>query len=147
MTTSTLQAGVTRSDGIDSYLRLAAAWPPHLPADDADYELAADLAFGLSAEREMGRPLDAGEQMYLDAVLEMLRVYDERHPAINDAGPLADRVRGLMEAGSHSAEHVAEVAGVGAADLDEVLAGRGDFPIDAVRRLADHFRLDAGYFL
>ena len=82
MSTRTLTetpAAVRTYDGLQSYLALAAEWPPHLPRDDADYDLGVEAAYRLDCRREAGETLDAGEEMYVEAVVAVLAAYDEKH--------------------------------------------------------------------
>ncbi len=63
-----------------SYVRLAAAYPPHPIADRDDYAAAARAIDPLAARDE--GTLDAGEQMYLDAVTAFIAAYDDAQPPI-----------------------------------------------------------------
>ena len=67
----------------DDYLRLAAAWPPHLPSDDDDYAAGEAAAREVSFRAEQGHALSAGEAMYLETVLTLLEKYDEREGNFN----------------------------------------------------------------
>ena len=142
-------SAATLSEASKSYLRLAAIWPPHVPRDDDDYETAAELTRSVTAGTDEGKVLDEGEAMYVEAVFTLLETFDERHGHFDWAAdlPPAERLRGLMEdAGSNPAD-MAEIAGVDEATVAEALAGRRDLPVAAIRRLAEHFHLEAGYFI
>ena len=132
----------------ESYLRLAALWPPHVIHDDEDYANAAEVARAVSARAEEGTALDEGESMYLEAVLAMLEAYDAKHPALPAEDlPLPDRLRGLMDVSGLSQSDLAEIAGISRGNVSDVMAGRRGLSKDAIRRLSQRFRIGAEFFL
>ena len=129
-----------------SYLRLAAAYPPHPIADDADYDAAVAALQPLALRGTDPNALDEGEVMYLDALSAFVEAYDDAHFAA-PVSPLPDRLAALMEDRGVDRARVAQAAGCEQDTVADVLAGRREFTRDQVRRLADAFSLPAGFFL
>ena len=128
-----------------SYLRLAAAYPPHPIADDADYDAAVAALQPLALRGTDPDALDEGETMYLDALSAFVMAYDDAHFAA-PASPLPDRLAALIEDRGVDRARVAQAAGCEQGTVADVLAGRREFTQDQIRRLADVFSLPADFF-
>src|SRR5260221_707936 len=106
----------------DSYLELVLAFP--LASIKSERHLA-------EAQKVMDRllakgKLDDGEEMYLDALSDLVGAYEDEHYAIKPASD-ADMLRHLMEAKGVTQAELSRATGVPKSSLSEVLAGKKPF--------------------
>jgi HTH-type transcriptional regulator/antitoxin HigA len=121
----------------DSYLELVRAFP--LASIKSDEHLA-------EAQRVMDRllargRLETGEDMYLDALSDLVATYEDDHHAIESASD-ADMLRHLLEAKGITQARLSAESGLAKSSISEVLAGRKPFSRQMIRRLADYFNVD-----
>ena len=127
-----------------------------LKGKDRDSYLERVLAFPLSsirseehfdeAQKEMDRllakgELDEGEETYLDALSDLVGVYEDEHHAIEPASD-ADMLRHLLEAKGVTQAQLSQRAGIAKSTISEVLAGKKPFSRQMIRKLADFFEVD-----
>jgi HTH-type transcriptional regulator/antitoxin HigA len=129
----------------DDYFELVRQFPLRPLRDDKEQEEAVFILSGLVGYG--GRRLSSGEREYADALGCFIREYDNRvYPRPRHRmAPLA-LVKSLMK------EH-----GMGVADLGKVLggitaaslflAGKRELSKNHIRRVADHFKINAGALL
>lgn len=86
-------------------------------------------------------PLDDGEEMYLDALSDLVAAYEEVHHSIEPASD-ADMLRHLIEARGVTQADVSRATGIPKSSISEVLAGKKPFARQMIRKLADYFRVD-----
>lgn len=87
--------------------------------------------------------LTAGEEMYLDALSDLVATYEDAHYPI-DAASDADMLRHLMEARGVTQAEIHRETGLAKSSISEVLAGRKAFSRQMIRKLADYFKIDVG---
>ncbi len=121
----------------DSYLELVLAFPLASIKSDRHLEAAQKVIDRLLAE---GR-LDGGEEMYLDALGDLVAAYEDTHHAIEPASD-ADMLRHLMEAKGVSQVQLHRDAGIAKSTISEILAGKKPFSRQTIRRLAGYFKID-----
>lgn len=85
--------------------------------------------------------LDSGEELYLDALSDLVEVYEDVQHGIGPASD-ADMLRHLLEAKGVTAAQASKDAGVAKSTLSEVLAGKKPLSRKAIRKLADYFAID-----
>jgi HTH-type transcriptional regulator/antitoxin HigA len=85
--------------------------------------------------------LDAGEQLYLDDLSDLVAAYEDVHHAIAPASD-ADMLRHLMEAKSVNQAQLSQEAGIAKSTISEILAGKKAFSRKIIRKLADYFGVD-----
>jgi len=85
--------------------------------------------------------LDEGEEMYLDALSDLVSVYEEEHHAIEPASD-ADKLRHLLEARGISQTQLSRNAEISKSPISEILAGKKPFSKQILRKLAEYFRID-----
>lgn len=143
MSTATRRSG--QKSERDSYLELARVWHPRPIRNEAEYEVAAGVVDGLAVRDE--ETLDAGERDYLDAVTAFIEAYDEKtYPAAAKKRSVAERLVMLVEEAGMTVTGLGKV--VGSQPLATMLLKGQREPSKAViRKLAEHFRVEAGYFL
>jgi HTH-type transcriptional regulator / antitoxin HigA len=121
----------------DSYLELVLAFPlSSIRSEEHLYE-AQKVMDRLLAKAE----LDDGQDMYLDALSDLVGVYEDEHHAIEPAAD-ADMLRHLMEAKGVKQTQVSQETGIAKSTISEVLAGKKQFSRQMIRKLADYFKVD-----
>ncbi len=123
--------------GRDSYLELVVSFP--LASIKSNRHLAA-------AQKVMDQllakgGLDDGEEMYLDALSDLVAAYEDRHHAIEPASD-ADLLLHLMEAKGITQIQLSHDAGIAKSSISEILAGKKKFSKQMIRKLADYFHVD-----
>jgi HTH-type transcriptional regulator/antitoxin HigA len=121
----------------DSYLELVLAFP--LSSIRSDEHLG-------EAQRVMDRllakeALDEGEETYLDALSDLVGVYEDEHHAIEPASD-ADMLRHLLETKGITQAQLSQESGIAKSTISEVLAGKKPFSRQMIRKLAGYFELD-----
>jgi len=121
----------------DSYLDLVLAFPLAVIKSDEHLDAAGEVLDRLLAKGA----LDDGEDMYLDALSDLVGAYEDEHHAIAPASD-ADMLRHLMEAKGVIQTQVSRETGIAKSTISEVLAGRRPFSRLMIRKLADYFKVD-----
>jgi len=85
--------------------------------------------------------LAAGEELYLDALSDLVAAYEDTHYSIAPASD-ADMLRHLMEAKGITQAQLHRDTGLAKSSISEVLAGRKAFSRQTIRTLADYFKVD-----
>ena len=121
----------------DSYLELVLASP--LASIKSEEHLA-------EAQMVMDRllakgDLDDGEEMYLDALSDLVAAYEDTHHAIDSASD-ADMLRHLLEAKGITQAQLSKETGLAKSSVSEVLAGKKPFSRQMIRKLANYFNVD-----
>ncbi|MFM7520062.1 MAG: type II toxin-antitoxin system HigA family antitoxin [Planctomycetota bacterium] len=121
----------------DSYFELVLIFP--LSSIHSDEHLA-------EAQKVMNRLLatdkiDNGEEMYLEALSDLVAVYEDEHHAIEPASD-ADMLRHLLEAKGITQAQLSQATGIAKSTVSEVLAGKRPFSRQMIRKLAHFFKVD-----
>lgn len=121
----------------DSYLELVLEFP--LASIKSEKHLA-------EAQRVLDRllareRLEHGEEMYLDALSDLVAAYEDAHHVIEPASD-ADMLRHLMEARGVSQVEVSRDTGIAKSTISEILAGKKQFSRQTIRKLAEYFQVD-----
>lgn len=85
--------------------------------------------------------LDHGAETYLDALSDLVAVYEDQQHAIEPASD-ADLLRHLLEAKGVTQAQLSQAAGIAKSTISEVLAGKKPFSRQMIRKLADYFKVD-----
>ena len=121
----------------DSYLELVLAFPLASIKSDEHLAEAQNVMDRVLAKGE----LDDGEEMYLDALSDLVAAYEDAHHAIEPASD-ADMLRHLMEAKGVTQAQLSKETGMAKSSVSEVLAGKKPFSRQMIRKLADYFKVD-----
>ena len=121
----------------DAYLELVQAFPLASIKSDEHLDTAQEVMDQLLAKSE----LDDGEEMYLDALSDLVAAYEDEHHAIAPASD-ADMLRHLMEAKDVTQAQLSRETGIAKSTISEVLAGKKAFSRQMIRKFADYFRVD-----
>jgi HTH-type transcriptional regulator / antitoxin HigA len=136
-TTTEVELGVD----LDVYLELVRAFPLAHIRDDAHLDAAVAV---------IDRLLDKGdrspaEEMYLDALTDLVETYEEAHVAI-PARSGVDALRFLMEANDLRQVDLVPVLGRKSL-VSEVLSGKRPLTLTHIKKLADYFRVSPAVFI
>ena len=126
-----------KGKGRDAYLELVQVFPLASIKSDEHLDAAQAVMDQLLAKGE----LDGGEEMYLDALSDLVAAYEDEHHAIAPASD-ADMLRHLMEAKGVTQAQISRETGIAKSTISEVLAGKKAFSRQMIRKLADYFRVD-----
>lgn len=86
--------------------------------------------------------LDEGEELYLDALSDLVAAYEDIHYPIAPASD-GDMLRHLMDAKEVTQAELHRQTGIPKSTISEVLAGKKPFSKALIRTLADFFKVDA----
>jgi HTH-type transcriptional regulator/antitoxin HigA len=128
-----------KSNVRDDYLDLVMGFPLTSLKTEAQFQAAQAVMDGLLAKGK----LSAGEEMYLDALSDLVAAYEDVHCTIEPASD-ADMLRHLMEAKGVTQADLHRDTGLAKSSISEVLAGRKPFSRQMIRKLADYFEVDVG---
>jgi HTH-type transcriptional regulator / antitoxin HigA len=121
----------------DSYLELVVAFPLASIKSDEHLQEAQKVIDRLLARGEF----DDGEEMYLDALGDLVAAYEDEHHVIEPASD-ADMLRHLMEARGVTRAQLGRDTMIPRSTISEVLAGKKPFSRRMIRKLADFFNVD-----
>ena len=121
-----------------SYLELVVAFPLASIKSDAHLAEAQKVMDRLLAKGK----LDDGEEMYLDALSDLVAAYEDAHHAIEPAAD-ADMLRHLLHAKGVTQAELSKETGLAKSSISEVLSGKKPFTRPMIRKLADYFHVDA----
>ena len=123
----------------DSYLDLIRKLPLASIEAEEHLEEAQEMIDSLLSKSA----LDAGEEMYLEALSDLVALYeDEAHP-IPPASD-ADMLRHLIEAKCETQAGVARGTGIPRSTISEILSGKRPISRANIGKLAAYFGMDAG---
>jgi len=125
--------------GRDCYLELVMAFPLASIKSDEQLQEAQKVMDQLLARGKLG----AGEEMYLDALSDLVAAYEDEHYAIEPASD-AEMLRHLLEAKAVTQAQLSRDTMIPKSTISEILAGKKPFSRQTIRKLADYFRVDAG---
>jgi HTH-type transcriptional regulator/antitoxin HigA len=124
--------------GRDSYLKLVTAFPLASIKSDEHLQEAQKVMDQLLAQGE----LKGGEEMYLDALSDLVAAYEDEHYPIEPASD-ADMLLHLMEAKGVTQAQLSRDTTVPKSTISEILAGKKHLSRQMIRKFADYFRVDA----
>ena len=122
----------------DSYLKLVLDFPLASIKSDEHLATAQRVLDGLLA----GGTPDEGQQIYLEALSDLVGAYEDEHHAIEPATD-AEMLRHLMDARGISQIQLSRDTGLPKSTISEVLAGKKLFSRQMIGKLADHFHVEA----
>ena len=93
-----------------------------------------------------GRQRDAGERDYLSVLTQLIDDYERKVFPLKPTSPL-ERLKFLIEESGTTQTKFREIIGLSQPAVSMILSGKRSLTIDAVKRLAAHFNLEAGYFI
>jgi HTH-type transcriptional regulator / antitoxin HigA len=146
MEEGTMNTATRRRDpeATDSYMDLIRQFPLRPIRTRKDYAVAAGLVDRLAL---LDDQMDSGQSDYLDTLELLIESYDEQQAKIEPEGrsPL-ERLKYLLQQNQMSAAELGDLLGSRPA-ASMILKGDRQMSKDHIRKLAERFRVDAGYFL
>ncbi|MBC7854715.1 MAG: helix-turn-helix domain-containing protein [Pirellulaceae bacterium] len=118
-----------------SYLCLIVAFPLASIHSDEHLEASEKVMDRLLAKGN----LDEGEDMYLDALSDLVAAYEDEHHSISPASD-AEILLHLMESKGINQSQLHRDAAIPKSTISEVLAGKKPFSRQVIRKLAELFR-------
>ena len=128
---------VRRRKVADSYLELVMECPLASIKTESQLTVAQAMIDRLLTQGKM----DDGEEMYLDALSDLVAAYEDVHCPIAPASD-ADMLRHLMAAKGVTQVELHRGTGIPKSTISEVLAGKKPFSKTLIRTLADFFQVD-----
>ena len=125
----------------DAYLELIHEFPLVAIRSEGDLEASQGVMDQLLAKG----PLSSGEEMYLDALSDLVASYEDQHYPIEPASD-AEMLRHFMEAKNVSQADLHRGTGIAKSTISEILAGGKSFSRKNIRTLADFFGVEASVF-
>jgi HTH-type transcriptional regulator/antitoxin HigA len=121
----------------DRYLELVLAFPLASIKSEGHLEAAQEVMDRLLAQGE----LEDGEEIYLDALSDLVATYEDQHYPIAPASD-ADMLRHLMEAKAVTQAQLSRQTGIAKSTISEVLIGKKPLSRKMIRKLAGYFKVD-----
>ena len=125
----------------DAYLELIQVFPLASIRSEGDLDAAQDVMDQLFAKGS----LSSGEEMYLDALSDLVATYEDQHYPIEPASD-AEMLRHFMEAKNVSQAELHRDTGIAKSTISEILAGGKSFSRKNIRTLADYFSVKVSVF-
>ena len=126
----------------DTYLKLV----QELPLVSIKSEKQLDAAQAMIDRLTGKKKLDGGEQAYLDALSDLVVVYEDQNHQIPVASD-ADLLRHLMEAKGMTQIQLHNDTGLAKSGISEILAGKKPFSKSMMGTLADYFHVPTSVFV
>jgi len=121
----------------DSYLELVLNFPLASIKSKAHFTQAQKTLDRLIAKGK----LDEGEELYLDALTDLVATYEDAHYPIEPASD-ADTLRHFLEAKGITQAQLSKDTNIPKSSISEVLAGKKSLSRQMIRKLAGYFKVD-----
>jgi HTH-type transcriptional regulator/antitoxin HigA len=142
MSTNTKTLRKSRTAG--SYLALIHEQPLRAVRTRKDYEAASKTLDRLAVRKD----LDEGEQQYLDAIEVLLEAYENNViPLAADGRTPLERLKAVLRTSPTTPVQLRSILGGSQSMVSMILSGKRALSKKAIAKLAEHFRLEPGYFL
>lgn len=128
----------------DDYLELIKRFPLRVIRNERELDAATKVALQVAAKGEA--LLSEGDTEYLDVLDRLIEDYEEKyHGMVGPEATALDRLRALLSEAGMSVSDLGRL--LGNRSLGSlVLTGRRELSKAHIRVLAEHFKLNAGYF-
>jgi HTH-type transcriptional regulator / antitoxin HigA len=137
-----MRRGVKHAELRDSYFDLVREFP--LVSIQSDKQLRSASEF-LDTVMRHGA-LDGGEQAYVDALSDLIEVYEDEHVRI-DPPTEGHVLECLMDQNEISQAELCRETGIAKSIVSEVLRDKRSLSKSNIRKLATYFRVDPSLFL
>lgn len=136
-----------RTMATDSYFALVRKFPLRAIRTDGEHADARDFLTATSMKRQGTR--DGGVLDYIETLARLIEDYEKEAghgPDLSGLSPMS-AINHLMEVHGLSVTQMAEVMGTSQGTLSEIRQGRRGISKEMIRKLVDHFGVDARFFL
>ena len=121
-----------------SYLELIQRLPLASIQSAEHLQRAQTVADQLSA----AEPHDEGQEMYLDALTDLIATYEDQHHPIQPAND-RDMLQHLLEMKGITQSQLSQATGIPKSSISEVLRGKKVFSKQMIQKLALYFQIDS----
>jgi HTH-type transcriptional regulator/antitoxin HigA len=128
---------VLKGKNRDSYLELILAFPLASISSETHLKQAQKVLDHLLSKSI----LDNGEEIYLDALSDLVGVYEDDHYPIEPPSD-ADMLRHLLESKGITQAKLSQETQIAKSTISEILAGKKPFSRHIIRKLANYFQVD-----
>jgi len=126
---------------LDYYLKLVKKFPLTSIRNDEELTAAQAVLDGLLDNE----PLDEGAEEYLEALSDLIALYEEEHVPMSNPSDAA-MLRHLMEAKGVSQASLTSHTGIGKSTISEILSGKRPLTRKNVAKLSKYFHVGQGTF-
>ena len=133
----------------DDYLALVRRRPLRPIRDDEDFDAAVEFLYRADYRGLPDHVPNQGVDDYLETLTMLILDYDEKHgewPLPREVS-LGERLEEMMNDYKVDLPRLAEVAGIGREEMDEVMAGRATLSAESAKRLAAEYGCDEDFLL
>jgi antitoxin component HigA of HigAB toxin-antitoxin module len=128
-----------------SYLELIQRFPLRVIRSKQEYDAAMKVMKELALRGE--DDLSAGERDYLDTLDELISLYDRRHHSLGqDRRTPLQRLHYLLDQTETTPGKLKQILGCSQLLVSMVVNGERELSKENIVRLADHFKVNVGYF-
>ena len=92
------------------------------------------------------RDLDEGGEAYLNALSDLIEIYEETHEPSHDASP-QDVLRELVDSSQLSQQALSKAVGIAQSTISAILTGDRKMTTDHIMKLSRHFHVSPAAFL
>lgn len=121
----------------DDYMELIGEYPLASIRSEEQLDAAQEVMDGLLAQGKLSR----GEEMYLDALSDLVAAYEDQHHPIEAASD-AEMLRHLMDAKGKTQAELHRETGISKSSISEILSGKKSLSRQMIRKLADYFHVE-----
>src|SRR6185312_15906808 len=126
------------------YQSLVSLHPPRPLHDAVDEQNVEELIAAMA-----GHPLSKDQEDYLELLSDLLLKYQaaSRPPRVRSRTTPHQRLKFLMQESQMTPKKLATMLGCSQPLVSLILSGKRELSKENIKKLAAHFRLDAGYFM
>lgn len=126
----------------DTYFELVKEFPLAAIRTERDLDEAQKVIDSLLCKAH----LDPGEEEYLEALSDLVELYEEKHHPIPPASD-NELLRHLIDAKGVTQADVARATGIARSTISEILAGKRPFSKTQMAKFAEYFKVDRSVFV
>ena len=135
----------SRTRVADDYLKLIREFPLREIRSEKELESAHQVLRKLFLRDES--TLTAGENDYLSALSVLVHDYEQRrYPMADDKGSPLERLEYLLGESRTTSAELQKILGVSQSMVSLIRTGKRELSKRNIRRLAEYFKMEAGYF-
>jgi len=132
---------IAKHDFPSEYAALVADFPPRPIHDAVDYDNTMEIVTAMA-----GHNLNPDQADYLKVLSEMILQYDREHDAPRKRGTVRQRLKYLLDEAGMNASDLGRLLGSRGMGSN-ILTGKRELSKAHIRKLSEHFKVRADYFL